>query len=216
MNENAKEQVKEIENADIICDRIRREAQEEVSSILGRASQEAERIVREASENAKKKLQERKLALDAELEKERERSLSGINLERKRLSLEEKNTFVGQVLAEVAALAGRFREKEEYASFMEKAIAQGVSVVDEKSVTVEFSPQDQALTAHPGFRERVLSLARTSAGTPVSISWVRGDFADPGVIVASPDGRIRFDNRFSARLGRMRERIVTELLREAW
>jgi len=43
----------------------------------------------------------------------------------------------------------------------------------------------------------------------------KSDFKDLGVIINSADGRMMFDNRFSARLERIYDDIYMELLKEA-
>ena len=48
------------------------------------------------------------------------------------------------------------------------------------------------------------------------VEFKKSDFSEIGVIVQSQDGRLLFDNRFSARLKRAYDEIYMKLLKEAF
>jgi vacuolar-type H+-ATPase subunit E/Vma4 len=52
--------------------------------------------------------------------------------------------------------------------------------------------------------------------TECSLKFNKADFSDLGVIVNSIDGRIMYDNRFLARLERVKEEVYMELLKESF
>ena len=208
--------IKVQENAEVICERIRREAQEELGRIRERSSREADEVLRAGAKAAEKKREQKRAELAAELEKERERVFSGVAIEKKRQVLEEKNVFADEVLREVGNIACRFREKPEYRAFLEQAILEGIAVVDAESIRVFYSPNDKAMVTDRDFQARVQAGAAAADGRRAQVEWVEGDFDEIGTVVVSADERIRFDNRFSARLQRQNEKIVTELLKDSW
>jgi vacuolar-type H+-ATPase subunit E/Vma4 len=149
-----------------------------------------------------------------EREKLREKIFSGVNLEKKRIVLEEKNNFIQQVLREVRGQAGQFRQLPGYDDFLRRAVAEGALVVGAQELEVVYAFPDEKLVFSGGFAAALESLCRSVLKRTSSFKYTKGDFDEPGVIVSSPDGRIEFDNRFSRRLARMESGLYDRLLKE--
>jgi len=203
------------ENADAICAKIREDADYETKNILARANKEAERILKEAKELGEKKKEQLLRNFDKEIEKTRERILSTINLEKKRIILEEKSKFVEDILTNVKSQAQDFRKSEGYIEFLEKAIIEGVKVIDEGDIDVFYSFLDENIL-HDGFIKKLENICSLTLKQKCSIKLKKSDFEDLGVIVNSQDGRMSYDNRFLARLERIYDAVYMELLKEAF
>ena len=50
----------------------------------------------------------------------------------------------------------------------------------------------------------------------INLSFEEAEFDDIGIVARSPDSRVIFDNRFSARLGRMKDELYMKLIKEAF
>ncbi|MGE5308990.1 MAG: V-type ATP synthase subunit E [Deltaproteobacteria bacterium] len=203
-------------NAELIVARIREEASREAQSLVAAAKDEADRVLRQASDEAESR---RGAILDqarAEIAKSRERVLSGISLEKKRLLLEEKDRFIRQVLSAVSEQARRFRGAPGYDQFLYKAVAEGAKVIGEPRLEVRYAFPDEKLFASGDFIAGLGAFCRKAAGKDFTFIYTKSDFDEPGVVILSPDGRIQFDNRFSSRLSRLEEAIYARLLKESF
>jgi len=214
MNEKLLNQ-KNKENADAICAKIREDADYETKNMLARANKEAERILKEAKWLGGKKKEEINRNFDKEIEKTRERILSTINLEKKRITLGEKSKFVEDILNNVKRQAQDFRKTEGYIGFLEKAIIEGVRVIDEGDIEIFYSFLDENIL-HDGFIKKLENICSDTLKQKCSIELEKSDFEDLGVILHSQDGRMGYDNRFLARLERIYDEVYMELLKEAF
>ncbi|MFA5099705.1 MAG: V-type ATP synthase subunit E, partial [Candidatus Omnitrophota bacterium] len=117
------------DNADAICARITQDADAEVKQLFERAQAQAQSIVAQARVAAE--AQKAVLLKDSEkeIDKSKDRVLSTLNLEKKRLILEGKQSFVDTVLDEVKQKAVKFRADPAYIRFLAGAIVEGVRVL---------------------------------------------------------------------------------------
>lgn len=216
MNEKKQDNARQEESAEVICARIKEESAQEATRILDRARQEAGKIISDASNQSEAARAQLLGGLRGELEKARERVFSGLNLEKKRLLLEEKNNFIRQVLDAVREQARQFRGERGYEDFLRKSIAEGLAVIGEEQLVVTYAVSDEPLFSSGEFIRSVDSFCRGRSDKAVTFSYVKGDFEEIGVIVSSAGGRIQFDNRFSSRLARLEGDIYTRLLKESF
>ena len=190
------------ENAGEICSKIREESSEEAVLLLGRAHKERDRILSEAVFEAEREVRIILAAADERIAQKREKIFSVINMEKKRVSLEGRSLFVGDVMAVVKKEAENFRaNSKDYAKFLREAILEGIGIVDDSKTQVFYSGLDEEAIS----REKDLP-----------VEFKKADFKEIGVIVQSADGRLLFDNRFSARLKRAYDEIYVKLLKEAF
>ena len=189
------------ENADKICSSIRDESGKEAKLLLDKAHKERDRILSEASQEARNKTSVIVSAAEKEITREKEKASSNVTMEKRRVSLEAKSLFIADVIAVVKKRAESFRGSNEYAKFLRAAILEGIKIVDDKRVKVFYSHIDEGMMAQFG---------------DLPAEFEKSDFDEAGVIVQSQDGRLLFDNRFSARLNRAYDEIYMNLLREAF
>ena len=189
-----------IDNADEICSKIKEESSEEAGSILAKAHKEKERLLFEASKAAQEQASRILQDNDEKIKNATEKAFSIINMEKRKISLEGKSLFVDDVIAAVKKEAENYRANANYEKFLKEAILEGVMIIGETNVQVFYSPLDEDLIAR--FKN-------------IPVEFKKGSFLDLGVTVQSPDGRVSFDNTFSARLKRAYDEIYVNLLREA-
>lgn len=192
-----------IEDAGEICKRIIEDASSQADSILANAKKEKSRILEEADAEAgnRKKILLRKN--EVEIERIKQKIFSTLNLEKKKMFLEEKSRFIEAVLEKVKEMALEFRKDPGYRGFLEKAILEGIKVLGEKKAEVLYSSLDEKMI-NEDFVKNI-----KEAG----LDFKKSDFKDIGVIVQSKDSRLIYDNTFSARFKRMHDDIYMELLK---
>lgn len=192
-----------MENVAEICARIKKEADAEVSYILNKANKEAVKIIEESKKSAGQQKEEVIFSLEKELGKTRERIYSTLNLEKKRIVLEEKTKVVEQVIEQARQMASKFRQEKGYAEFLQQAVLEGIKVIGTEKAVVLYSSLDKKLI-HDQLKNKLPYM------------FQKGEFSDIGVIVQSSDGRLIYDNRFEARLKREYDDLYMRLLREAF
>jgi len=188
-------------DAEKICSSINEESSQEAELLLVKANKERQRILSEASKEAGAQAQAILSAAEKEVAARREVLFSTVNMEKRRVYLEVKSLFVGDVIEAVKREAEKFRGEPGYAKFLREAILEGIKIVDDKKAQVFYSHLDEALI--PRFSD-------------LSVDFKRSDFGEIGVIVQSHDGKLLFDNRFSARLKRDYDEIYANLVKEAF
>ncbi len=203
------------ENADLICAKINLEADEEVKAILEKSEKEAEKILGGARFEAEEKKQRILKNVDIEIQKSREKILSALNLEKKRLVLGEKDKFIQLVLVEVKKKLAEFRKDKGYPQFLENVILEGLEVIGENNFVIYYSYLDDIIFDDV-FMKRVEKICREFKKLDCQVKFNKADFSDLGVIVNSLDGRVMYDNRLLARLGRAQEEIYRRLLKETF
>ncbi|MBU1912152.1 MAG: hypothetical protein KKB22_01280 [Candidatus Omnitrophica bacterium] len=187
-----------IEDAEEITRRIIEDASSQADSLLVSAKKESSRILEEANQEAEFRKKEILKKSEIEIEKMKQKIFSTLNLEKKKLFLEEKSRFIESILEKVKLLAMEFRKDPGYKEFLEKAILEGSKVVAEEEVEVLYSALDEKII-------KDINIAKAR--------FKKSDFKDMGIIVQSNDSRLIFDNTFSARFKRMHEDIYMDLLK---
>ncbi|MDP2911534.1 MAG: V-type ATP synthase subunit E family protein [Candidatus Omnitrophota bacterium] len=197
MDKNLYSKVK-IEDAEEICRRITQDAVSQADVMLTGAKKEKARILEEANLEAEVKKKEILKRNDMEVDKIKQKIFSTLNLEKKKLFLEEKGRFIKTILEKVKETAMEFRKDPGYKAFLEKVIAEGILVLGEAEIEVMYSSLD----------EKIIKDMQV-----MGVQFKKGDFKDAGVIVQSKDARLIYDNTFSARFKRLHDDIYMELLR---
>lgn len=195
-----------IEDAGEICRKIVEDATAQADSILANARKEKSKILEEANQEAENKREEALRKNNIEIEKMKQKIFSTLNLEKKKLFLEEKGRFVEAVLENVKEEALKFRKDPGYKAFLEKAISKGVEIIGEEEVDVLYSALDEKI-----IKEDFIKNIKGA-----TFEFKKCDFKDIGVIVQSKDSRLIYDNTFSARFKRMHDDIYMDLLKGAF
>ncbi|MDD5347588.1 MAG: V-type ATP synthase subunit E family protein [Candidatus Omnitrophica bacterium] len=200
------------ENAEVICARIRQEADREVEAVRVRAAADSDKVITRAREAALEKKSALLSGLARDIQKIKEKVLSSLALEKKRLVLAEKDKFVQTVLESIKREAEGYRRNDGYAQFLENAILEGLGVIEEPHIEVYYSSLDEGLLTE-AFIKKIEVRCSQAAKRTVIVKLHRSDFTDIGVIVYSADGRMMYDNRFLTRLERAKADIERELLK---
>ncbi|MCM8773266.1 MAG: V-type ATP synthase subunit E family protein [Candidatus Omnitrophica bacterium] len=200
------------DSLEAILRRIEEETQQKIKDILDKAEISSKKILEDVTKEIEEKREYMFKEAKKEIEKKREVFFSTLNLEKRRIVLEEKNRFVECVLAEVVKRAERFRKEAGYLDFLEKAILAGIEGVGFFKIDILYSFLDERI-----FNEDLISkikgLCKQNYEEEISLSFIKSDFTDIGVIVQSDDRRVIYDNRFLTLLSRKKEDIYNRLMR---
>jgi len=188
-------------NADEICSKIREESFKEEQLVLDKANKEKERILSEAAKEAERQASACLFVADNEIAQIKERIFSAVTMEKKKITLNGKSLFIADVFAAVQQEAENFRRNKDYTKFLKEAILEGMEIVDSSKSQVFYSYLD----------EKAISSIKD-----LPVEFKKGAFSEIGVIVQSQDGRLLFDNRFSARFKRAYDEIYMKLLKDAF
>jgi len=203
-----------VEDADEICRRIKEEAASQVNDILGKARQEKQRILDEALKDSENKRQGSLKQLGKELERLKQRVFSTINLEKKKLYLEGKGELINAVIDRVKGMAAEIRNSADYRGFLEKAILEGVKIIDQNELDILYSLLDDNIFKND-FINTTEKLCQERLDHKISLNFKKADFKDIGIIAQSVDQRLIYDNRFLARLKRAYDEVYMNLLKES-
>ncbi len=203
------------ENAQVIFSKISEDAQEEIRAILDAARKESDKILSQARKVVEDRNQVIFQDMEREIQKSKEKILSSLNLEKKRLVLGVKDKFIQSILAQVSKNAQDFRKENDYPEFLKNAVIEGVEVIEENNLEIYYSGLDERFFSQD-FTDKIEKACAQALKTACSLKFNKADFNDLGVIVNSIDGRIIYDNRFLARLERVKEEVYMELLKESF
>ena len=197
-----------MEGAELIIQEINREAEQKIQYILSEAQEEAEKIKAEARKRAEAKAEWilRKARTQAEIEKQRIIANARLEVRKKRLQVQEE--LIREV---IEALRERLAElpEEEYFPMLVDLTAKAVEELGSKNIVVRSNEKTLGLISArldefmKALAEKLGKEVKVSLGEPVKTIG--------GVIVENPDGTVRVDNTFEARIERFESELRAEI-----
>ncbi|MCM8765194.1 MAG: V-type ATP synthase subunit E [Candidatus Omnitrophica bacterium] len=195
-----------------------------ISEIERATSAKIDEIVQQAKSKTKEILDNARKAVEETLmiEKEKaqqlisimkQRAEAAIRMELRKMQLESRKEFAEAVMEKVKEMTKNFRKDPEYKNFLKNAVLESVAVIDLPDIIIKFAPSD-AQYFNPDFEKEITGICKNDLKKIVSLTFVKSDFDDVGVIGVSKDGFIMYDNTFSARLQRLYDTVYSELVGE--
>lgn len=195
---------------------IRREiietAQAEIREILESAEKEAKRILEEAKVEIEKIQREVKKKSLAQAEILRKRILSGLHLEVQRIHLQTTEETVSKIFEKVLERLETFRKTPSYEAFLDRMVLEGIMALDTQEVHIVAGEIEKTLLSSN--RLRILEKKAESLGKKVQLKLLPETLSEGGVVLRSSDQRQLFDNRFSSRIRRFRDRLYQETMKK--
>lgn len=208
------EAARQAENATQIVAQIRQESDALVEDIARRAHAEAARVRENAQQEADKKRNAVIAQAQEQAQKFQDKIFSTLELEKKRIALTARRDYVVDVLDAARQAAADYRLQPAYAVFLLDALIESMCIVSGKEFIVEYSPLDGGICTEE-FGRKACQGYTQKTGASAEIVFRRGEYADIGIVVQSADGSKFFDNRFQARLQRMRDELEARIAQEA-
>ncbi|ASJ05646.1 V-type ATP synthase subunit E [Thermococcus barossii] len=197
-----------MDGAELIIQEINREAEQKIQYILSEAQKEAERIKEEARKRAEARAEWilRKAQTQAETEKQRIIANARLEVRKKRLEVQE-----GLIQEVITALRERLAElpEEEYFPMLIDLTVKALEELGAESVVVRSNLKTLKLLESKLGEFRKTVAARI--GRDVEISLGEPISTIGGVLVETPDGAVRVDNTFEARIDRFESELRAEI-----
>ncbi|NJE00346.1 V-type ATP synthase subunit E [Thermococcus sp. JdF3] len=197
-----------MDGAELIIQEINREAEQKIQYILSEAQKEAEQIREEARKRAEARAEwiMRKAQTQAEIEKQRIIANARLEVRKKRLAVQEE--LIQEV---ITALRERLAElpDEEYFPMLVDLAVQAVGELGSESVVVRSNERTLKLLSERADEFRKALGERLGREIEVSLGEPVGTIG--GLVVETPDGAVRVDNTFEARIERFEGELRAEI-----
>ncbi|MDZ7859140.1 MAG: V-type ATP synthase subunit E family protein [Candidatus Krumholzibacteriota bacterium] len=192
------------QSVDEICSRIRKDGEREVNSILDKAEKTASEIIEKAEEEKDRIIKEIIAEAEQKGETERRRELSGVQIEIKRAKLKIREDVIANVMEKVKESLEKVREESSYPVILKDMIVEGIKALDGKSFFVLVDGRDFHI-----MKKEVIPAVRAELKGELENVEIRELEEDSlgGVKVGVPGGNVVYDNRFEARMYRLRDDI---------
>jgi V/A-type H+-transporting ATPase subunit E len=178
-----------------MAEEIRKNAEAEAQKIRKEAREKGEGARSEASGKTKLLLEHAKAEAGAAAANEKNEKIAAAYLEAKRIVSRAKESAIGAVMEDVLKATAHARDKD-YKALLKRLITEGMHEVG-KDAVVRVNKEDHKLAHSLGFKV---------SAEPIECIG--------GAIIASPDGKVIFNNTFEAKfeLGRERARTAAHKL----
>jgi len=199
-NEIEKDPAVNAESASELIAQIRKKASAEAGEELKRAEAERAAILRKAKREAEQIESSLTEKAEKKTEMVRRRILSGVELQKKKAFLNARETLVQTVKDQVRKRLEKHRGSKAFEATLIRWIGEGVRAIASDKVIIHIAPGEKGVLSSD-----LLKKCTTEAknyGLDVSFSIQESETDEGGVFLSSGDGRISYDNRFSARLTR--------------
>jgi len=198
-------------SSDILRREIEAQSEEEAAGILDQARQDAERILKQAAGDAASDREKVLAGARMQADTERKRVLSGVQLEIKKQRLRSREEMIERIFAEVRNKLQEFRTRPGYADFLHTCILEGGMAVDQDDLKLICGTMERKILK-PAFLRTVRD-ALAKLGRSCRLELDDATEEEGGVLVVSADGRMRFDNRFSARIRRKEQALRLAIIK---
>ena len=199
-------------HSQVLRQEILEQSQSEADEILNQAKRDVAQTEKDAGLEAEKIKSEILRKANAQADALKRRLLSGVHLDVKRRLLQARESLLSVVFVQLKEKLEAFRQSGEYASFLEQLIIEGVRALDSEEVWIQGGAiERKALT--PAVLQSIEKKAAQHEKRTVQLKLHETLSEQSGVILISKDGRTRFDNRFTARIERMKETLRLEAMK---
>ena len=199
-------------SSDILRREIREQSENDASGILEQAEKDARRVLSDAGTHAEKVKKEIRNGAEARAEGVRRRILSGLHLEMKRQTLRAREDATARIFDAVKERLDAFRRDKGYPPFLEKLLVEGVIALEGSAFSLKAGEVERKHLTKKRL-EQIQEKIETQSGRKVVLKVAEDTLDEGGVVVVSSDGRMFFDNRFSARMDRMEAELRLEVVK---
>ncbi|MCQ8894523.1 MAG: V-type ATP synthase subunit E [Methanolinea sp.] len=167
-------------------------AREKITEIDENARRQSDDIIRDAEERAGAIQREIMAQAMAAVADKRNRSLYKVRQDEKAADIQQKEEIVNQVFQEAAARLKEFRTSGEYPLLFSRLLREALHDMGQEKAIVHVDPRDEPLC-----QEALRGLSGNHQVVPDLTTW-------GGVVVSSPDEKVRIHNTLESRLERAR------------
>jgi len=204
-----------VEHSDLIAG-IAQDAAKEAEQVLAEAKKAAEERIKAARDQAAATLQQAESKAEEQAERTRSQTASSLRMERRRISLKQREQAVQEVLTRVRRLLSEMVGSPQYrevllAWIVEGAIGLGAAEAAVNASAAERNQIDKKMLQAAEAKVKELT------GKNVTLAAASGDPLIPqGVVVKAVDGRVEFNNQVATRLLRLQSEIRKQIQDVLW
>jgi len=198
------------------CEQIKKDAQEEVQRILGRAELSARRKGEEAEKEASQTARQTRQTVEAQAKSIETRAMAGVSLEMRKTLLRVQGEVIEEVFAKVREKLKEVRRTQQYADSLKKLSVEGITALGEVKCVLAPGVEDRQFFT-PKFLRELEELVSRAGGRKVEVT-ISDDILpdDGGVRVYSGKRTVLFDNTLEARMERLADELRTIVAREVF
>lgn len=200
-------------SSDVLRKEIREQSEAEAAAILEQAEKESRGILDEAKAESEKVKADILRKAEVQAEAVRRRIVSGVHLEIKRQALRTREELLSKIFQAVKERLEGLRKTKAYEPFLKKMIVEGVLALDAELVEVMAGDVEKKHITRQ-FLSQLEKEVRKQGGKEVKLRLSEQTFPEGGVVLISSDGRMKFDNRFSARMERLEREMRLEAVKK--
>lgn len=204
----------DLASSDILCREITQQSENEAATILEQARKDADQILKTAQADAQKEREKVLAEARTQATAESRRVLSGVHLEVKKQTLRNREAVIARVFDAVRKELENFRKEPNYDSFLESLIFEGIFALESDRFKLCFGKQEADLFESK-IRGRVIEIL-SGQGRSCTLDVSVVPESEGGVLILSEDGRMSYDNRFSARLKRLETDMRLEVMKHVF
>ena len=197
----------------ILQKEILEQSEKEASAILEQAEKEKNRILQEAREEADKITARTMKKAESEADTVRRRILSGVHLEIKQKSLQQREVLISRIMERVENKLDDLRKSKKYLPFLENMILEGLIALDVQKVEIQAGDVEKKI-----LKQQVITSIqkkyKKQCGKDVTLTVRNEILSEAGLIIEDDKRRVKFDNRFTARIQRMQNDLRFIILKK--
>ena len=194
-----------------ICNRIKEDGEKEIGSILDKAEKTALEIVKKAEDEKDRIVKEILAKAEEKGLVEQRRQLSGVQIEMKREKLKIREEVITNVMKKVRISLEDARTQSGYSGILRELIIEGIGALGGKSFFIFVDRRDFNLT-----EKEVIPAVRAEFNGRIENIEIKELEKESigGAKIGVPGGNVIYDNRFEARLYRLRDNIRNLIFEE--
>ncbi|MDE2027270.1 MAG: V-type ATP synthase subunit E [Candidatus Omnitrophica bacterium] len=199
-----------------LCTQISKDALDDARRIFAQARDEIRKITEEGAKESEAMCRRIEESAQKEVKSCRQKIMGAVNLEVRRTILGAREEVFGQIMAAVKAKAADYRRSGEYPQYLKTKIIEGLLVLQADCVEILGGSIEKSIL-NDDFLAGIEQEFKEKHGLGVTLEFkTRMDWNEMGFILRSRDGRLLFDNTFSAHLARHYEEIRSTVLKELY
>jgi len=200
-------------SSDVLQKEIQNQSQREAEMILSQADKEAKQILDAARSEAERIRGDIIGKAENQAATIRKKILSGVHLEVKRQTLRVREELLAKIFNGVEERLHAFRKTEGYTDYLQKLVIEGILALDTDTIQILSGDVEKKLLSHEGVITKIENNVRERIGRKIKLNLSKRVLPEGGVVLVSSDERMLFDNRFPARMKRMKNEMRLEAVK---
>jgi len=192
-------------NLDALIERVLAKAREEAETMTERAEKASAREIRQAEEQAEKRLAAAEAAVRAAAAQRKHSVLAEVQQEERRTLMNMREDAVEKVFAAALQELTAVADDQSRRELLAKLVGEAIEALGADAVRIRLNAAELALVRSGEFPKQI-------GGVSVTIDDETID-SSGGPVVSDMTGRVVFENTFEARLGRTRGELRGQVAR---